>query len=116
VGNIINLPLPPYSGSEEIRHGWTSLMAPALRTFRPDFIFISAGFDAHRLDPLAQLNFTEDDYAWLTQEILDIAAEFCQGRVISTLEGGYSLSALAASVAVHVKALLGAPALASAVA
>ncbi len=109
VGNIVNLPLSPHSGSEEIRHGWTSLIAPALRTFRPDFIFISAGFDAHYLDPLAELNFTEEDYDWLTWEILDSAAEFCQGRVVSTLEGGYNLAALAASAAVHVKALLEAP-------
>ena len=113
VGNIVNLPLPPYSGSEEIRNGWATLLAPALRAFRPDFIFISAGFDAHRLDPLAQLSFTEEDYAWLTREILAIAAEFSKGRVVSTLEGGYSLSALAASVAVHVKALMEAPALAA---
>ncbi len=106
VGNIVNLPLAPYSGSEEIRSGWNSLLAPELRAFRPDFIFISAGFDAHQLDPLAQLNFTEHDYDWLTREILDIAAEFSQGRVISTLEGGYSLTALAASAALHVKALM----------
>ena len=106
VGNIVNLPLPPYSGSEDIRYGWTTIMAPALRSFKPNFIFISAGFDAHYLDPLASLNFTEEDYAWLTREILDIAEEFCAGRVVSTLEGGYDLQALAASVAIHVKTLM----------
>jgi acetoin utilization deacetylase AcuC-like enzyme len=80
-------------------------MAPALRTFRPNFIFISAGFDAHRLDPLAELEFSEQDYAWLTREIAAIAEECCKGRIVSTLEGGYNLSALAASTAAHVKTL-----------
>jgi acetoin utilization deacetylase AcuC-like enzyme len=109
VGNIVNWPMPPYSGAAELRTGWTTAMAPALRAFKPEFIFISAGFDAHHLDPLAQLELSEEDYAWLTWEILDIAEEYCNGRVISTLEGGYNLTALAASVAVHVQALLEAP-------
>jgi acetoin utilization deacetylase AcuC-like enzyme len=106
VGNIINIPMPPYSGSEDLREAWAAEMKPALRNFKPDFIFISAGFDAHHLDPLAELNFTEEDYDWLTREILEIAAEFCAGRVVSTLEGGYNLKALAASAAIHVKVLL----------
>lgn len=106
VGNIVNVPMPPYSGSEDLREAWTTFMEPALRGFQPNFIFISAGFDAHRLDPLAELNFTEKDFAWLTREILDLAAEFCAGRVVSTLEGGYNLQALAASTAVHVRALM----------
>ncbi len=106
VGNIINFPLLPNSGSKEIRHGWNTIMGPALENFKPDFIFISAGFDAHYLDPLAQLNLTEEDYAWLTTEILDIANGCCAGRVVSTLEGGYHLSALATSAAAHVKALM----------
>ena len=113
VGNIINCPLSPHSGSAEIRDAWTTLMAPALRTFQPDFIFISAGFDAHRLDPLAELEFTQEDYTWLTREIASIAEEYCKGRVVSTLEGGYNLSALAASAAAHVKTLQEAPTLAS---
>lgn len=104
--NIINVPLSPYGGSKEIRYGWSTIMGPALAHFKPDFIFISAGFDAHQLDPLAQLNFTEDDYEWLTQQILEIAHSCCAGRVVSTLEGGYNLSALAASVGVHVKTLM----------
>lgn len=106
VGNIVNVPMPPYSGSQDLREAWGRVMAPALREFRPDFIFISAGFDAHRLDPLAELNFTEEDYAWLTGEILDVAEETCAGRVVSTLEGGYNLKALASSAAVHVKAMM----------
>lgn len=104
--NIINVPLAPYSGSAEIREAWADLIAPELRAFRPDFILISAGFDAHQMDPLAELSFTEEDYAWLTQEILDIAMECCQGRVVSGLEGGYNLTALAKSTALHVKTLL----------
>ena len=106
VGNIVNVPLAPYSGSADFRQAWTGIMAPALREFRPDFIFISAGFDAHEMDPLAQLELTNEDYDWITREILDVAAECCAGRVVSTLEGGYNLSALAASVALHVKAMM----------
>jgi acetoin utilization deacetylase AcuC-like enzyme len=106
VGNVVNVPLEPYSGSAQIRHAWQEIMAPALRAFRPRFILISAGFDAHAMDPLAQLQFSEEDYAWLTDEILAIAREHCQGRVVSALEGGYNLQALAASAAAHVERLL----------
>ncbi len=106
VGNIVNVPLSPHSGSAEIRTSWNTIMAPALQDFKPDFIFISAGFDAHESDPLAELNFTEDDYGWLTEEIMKVADAHCHGRVISILEGGYNLTALAASVAVHVKTLM----------
>jgi acetoin utilization deacetylase AcuC-like enzyme len=106
VGNIVNVPLLPYSGTAELREAWATIIAPALHDFRPDFILISAGFDAHQMDPLAELNFTEEDYAWLTQEILDIADDCCHGRVVSGLEGGYNLKALAASAAVHVTTLL----------
>jgi acetoin utilization deacetylase AcuC-like enzyme len=106
MGNIINVPLAPYSGSAELREAWTTLIDPELRAFRPDFLLLSAGFDAHRMDPLAQLDFSEEDYAWLTREIVDIAADCCQGRIVSGLEGGYDLTALAASAAVHVKGLL----------
>jgi len=109
VGNIINVPLLAGSGSTDLRHVWQHEIEPALRDFRPVLILISAGFDAHHMDPLAELNFSEDDYAWLTQQILAVAAECCEGRVVSILEGGYSLPALAASVAVHVKALMEAP-------
>ena len=81
-------------------------MDPAVREFAPDMIFISAGFDAHRDDPLANLNWVEDDFAWLTREICAIADECCSGRVVSTLEGGYNLDALGASVAAHVSELI----------
>lgn len=104
--NIVNVPLQPYSGTREIQNAWNEIMEPALREFRPDFILVSAGFDAHGDDPLAQLNFKESDYAWLTERILTVADEQCQGRVVSTLEGGYDLQALAASVSIHVKTLM----------
>ncbi len=79
---------------------------PALRSFNPDIIFISAGFDAHAADPLAQLNLVEADYAWVTSELLSLADEVCNGRVVSTLEGGYNLNALANSVTTHVDVLI----------
>lgn len=109
VGNIVNLPLMANSGSADLRHVWRLDIEPALREFQPQLIVISAGFDAHYLDPLAELNFNEDDYGWLTEQILAIAAEYGEGRVVSVLEGGYNLPALAASVAAHVQALLEAP-------
>lgn len=105
-GNIVNIPLAPHSGSEELRQAWSEHMEGALRSFRPDFIFISAGFDGHRSDPLAGLDFTEEDYGWITRQILILAREYCQGRVVSTLEGGYNLQALAASAAAHVRTLM----------
>jgi acetoin utilization deacetylase AcuC-like enzyme len=77
-----------------------------LEAFAPDFVFVSAGFDAHRADPLAGLNLTEDDFAWVTGEICAIAKRVCDGRVVSALEGGYDLGALAASAAAHVRALI----------
>ncbi len=109
VGNIVNVPLLANSGSADLRHVWRQDIEPALRKFQPQLILISAGFDAHYMDPLAELNFNEDDYTWLTQQILGIAAEYCEGRVVSLLEGGYSLPALASSVAAHVRALMEAP-------
>lgn len=106
VGNIVNIPLLAGSGSADLRHVWRQDIEPALRRFQPQLILVSAGFDAHYLDPLAELNFSEGDYAWLTQQILSVAAEFCGGRVVSVLEGGYNLPALAASAAAHVQALM----------
>ena len=81
-------------------------MLPALERFAPEFILISAGFDAHRADPLANLNLTEDDFGWVTREICTVAQRTCGGRVVSALEGGYDLDALAASAAAHVQALI----------
>ena len=102
---ILNIPLPPGSGGKEMRAAYEGLAFPRLRAFRPELIVISAGFDAHADDPLANLNWREADFAWLTRQICAIAAEVCGGRVVSTLEGGYDLSALAASAKVHVEEL-----------
>ncbi|MFN4283957.1 MAG: histone deacetylase family protein [Alphaproteobacteria bacterium] len=102
VGNIFNAPLPPGSGGVEFRAAWAERLLPALREFKPQFVLISAGFDAHEDDPLANLNLTDADYAWITREILAVAEECCEGRVVSTLEGGYDLDALARSVSAHV--------------
>ena len=106
VGNIVNVPLTAGSGSAELREAWREDIEPALQQFKPQLILISAGFDAHYLDPLAELNFSEDDYAWLTRRIVAVARKFGQGRVVSVLEGGYNLPALAASAAAHVSALM----------
>ncbi len=108
VGNIVNVPLAPMSGSREFRAAMTAIVLPALRRFRPDLLLISAGFDAHADDPLASLRLVEGDYEWATRALMAVADECCRGRVISTLEGGYDLPALAASAAAHVRALMGA--------
>ena len=105
-GNIFNAPLRPGDGSAEFRFAMKERLLPALVAFSPDLILISAGFDAHRDDPLGGLNLVEDDYAWITRELMDIAATQCDGRLVSALEGGYNLSALASSAAAHVGALL----------
>jgi acetoin utilization deacetylase AcuC-like enzyme len=105
--NIFNVPLPPMSGSKQFRDGMETLLS-ALDEFRPEMVLISAGFDAHRADPLAQLLLDESDYEWATGELLDIADRHAHGRVVSTLEGGYDLHALGASAAAHVRALMSA--------
>ena len=108
VGNIVNAPLRPMSGSEEFRKAFTNIILPALDAFRPEFVIISAGFDAHRDDPLAQLMLVEADYAWATERLVEVAKKYAQGRIVSSLEGGYDLDALAASAAAHVAALMAA--------
>jgi acetoin utilization deacetylase AcuC-like enzyme len=105
-GNIFNAPLRPDDGSREFRFAMKERVLPALEAFSPDLILVSAGFDAHRDDPLGALNLVEEDYAWITRELMDIADAQCEGRVVSALEGGYNLSALASSAAAHVGALL----------
>lgn len=105
VGNIVNAPLPPYAGSEEFRDAVEETILPAIEKFRPDLLMISAGFDAHRADPLASLEFETEDYAWVTEQLVALAAAICQSRIVSTLEGGYDLNALAESTAAHVAAL-----------
>ncbi len=108
VGNILNLPLSPSSGSLAFRSAVRERLLPALHRFRPGLLLISAGFDAHAKDPLAQLELIDDDFAWITAELVGLAHEHCAGRVVSTLEGGYDLEALAASAAAHVGALMAA--------
>ncbi len=106
VGNVFNVPLASGSGSAEFRAGVEDRILPALRAFRPDLVLISAGFDAHARDPLASLRLVEDDYAWITAELCAVAGEFSGGRLVATLEGGYDLEALAASVSAHVREMM----------
>ncbi len=106
MGNIFNVPLRPGSGSAEFRQAMGEHVLVRLAEFGPDLILVSAGFDAHRDDPLASLRLVADDYRWATEEILRIARFTCEGRVVSTLEGGYDLAALADSAAAHVEALM----------
>lgn len=105
-GNVVNLPLPPGSGSELFRRGWRDRILPALDRFAPELLIVSAGFDAHRADPLAQLELEAEDFGWITTALLAVADRHCGGRIVSLLEGGYDLDALGASVAVHVRALM----------
>lgn len=104
--NIVNAPLRPGSGSDDFREAFSERILPALGNFAPDLILISAGFDAHRDDPLSDLHFVEDDYLWATNRIAEVAHKYAGGRIISMLEGGYDLRALALSTAVHVRALM----------
>ncbi len=107
LGNIVNVELAPGAGSVEFRRAYEERILPALRDFAPDILLISAGFDGHARDPLCQLELGTADFAWLTGELMAVAAECCQGRVVSTLEGGYDPEALAESAAAHVRALMG---------
>jgi acetoin utilization deacetylase AcuC-like enzyme len=106
--NMVNVPLSAGSGSEAFRAAVNDHWLPALEKHRPDILFVSAGFDAHREDPLAGLRFTEADYAWVTRELVAVANRHGKGRIVSSLEGGYSLSALGRSAAEHVRELLAA--------
>ena len=105
-GNILNVPLPPETGSKGFRDAYERVVFPALESFQPELIFISAGFDAHRADPLANMNLVEDDFAWVTDKLCDIADTYAKGRIVSTLEGGYDLDALAASTRAHLEILI----------
>jgi acetoin utilization deacetylase AcuC-like enzyme len=100
--NIINAPLTPGSGGDSFREAFLSRILPALDNFRPDLIIVSAGFDAHRRDPLASINLVEDDFDWATGQLLERAGRYADGRLVSLLEGGYDLEGLAYSVAAHV--------------
>ncbi len=105
-GNIINAPLPPGANGAAFRKVMEQQILPALEEFQPELVLISAGFDAHRDDPLAQLEFGIEDFVWVTEKLCDLAERQAGGRVVSTLEGGYDLEALAASTAAHVKVLM----------
>lgn len=105
-GNVVNAPLRPGAGGEAFRAAWEGTLIPAIQAFRPGLIVISAGFDAHARDPLAQLRLTEADFAWVTEALCATANACCDGKVVSLLEGGYDLHALAASSAAHLRALL----------
>ncbi|WP_169569912.1 histone deacetylase family protein [Sneathiella limimaris] len=106
VGNIVNVPLVEGSGSKAFRDAYKDTVLPALESFNPELLIISAGFDAHHLDPLANINLEAEDYTWITQELLKISEKCCEGRVVSLLEGGYDLTGLSESACAHVKALL----------
>jgi len=102
---MVNIPLAAYSGGIQFREAVEKYWIPALERFQPRMVFVSAGFDAHRDDDMAALNLVENDYAWVTERLVANADRFCGGRIVSTLEGGYELDALARSVAVHLRAL-----------
>ena len=105
-GQIMNLPLPTGSDGEFMRQVYETEVFPAIEAFQPDLLLISAGFDAHADDPLAGLNWSTEDYVWLTERLVGLAESLCQGRVVSCLEGGYDLSALATATAAHVRCLM----------
>ena len=105
VGNIFNVPLANGSGSELFRRGIEKTVLPALEEFEPDLIVISAGFDGHARDPLANICLEEEDFEWITENLVNIAGEYCNGRIVSSLEGGYDLQSLSSSVTAHLNAL-----------
>jgi acetoin utilization deacetylase AcuC-like enzyme len=104
--NIVNVPLRARDSSNEFRAAWAGTIIPALEAFAPEVLIISAGFDAHRADPLAQIRLETQDFAWITEALQAVAEKHCGGRVVSVLEGGYDLEALAASAATHVRGLM----------
>ena len=103
--NMVNLPVPAYTKGPAIRDLIEKHWLPRLEDFRPEMVFVSAGFDAHREDDLGQLGLVEADYTWITQKIMDVAKRHAKGRIVSSLEGGYNLGALGRSVEAHVRAL-----------
>jgi acetoin utilization deacetylase AcuC-like enzyme len=105
--NMVNVPVAPYTRGAAVRELIEQQWMPALEAFRPQMLFISAGFDAHREDELGQMGLVEADYAWITRRLMDVADAHAQGRIVSCLEGGYHLSALARSVAAHLRELAG---------
>ena len=106
VGNIFNAPLAPGDGGAKLREAFEGKILPALDTFKPELIIVSAGFDAHERDPLGSLRMVESDYAWVTRKLMELAEKNCEGRLVSVLEGGYDLQGLSGSVAAHVGELM----------
>jgi acetoin utilization deacetylase AcuC-like enzyme len=104
--NIVNAPLRAGDGGDRFRAAFENVILPRLTTFAPELIVISAGFDAHKRDPLANLQLVEDDFAWVTRKLMELADKTAQGRIVSTLEGGYDLEGLSKSAAAHVTALM----------
>jgi acetoin utilization deacetylase AcuC-like enzyme len=104
-GNLLNVPLPDGAGSKLFREAIEREVLPAVNAFAPELLLISAGFDAHAHDPLAGMNLVEDDFSWVTEQLCDLADQHCQGRIVSSLEGGYDLEALGASALAHVRVL-----------
>jgi acetoin utilization deacetylase AcuC-like enzyme len=105
VGNLVNVPLAPGAGSEAFRQAWRDTLLPRIDAFAPQLVLVSAGFDGHRLDPLADLSLEAEDYRWLSAELAALAARHSDGRLVSLLEGGYSLSALRACSVAHLQGL-----------
>jgi acetoin utilization deacetylase AcuC-like enzyme len=105
--NVANVPLRPNSGSAQFRHAWGEIILPQLDRFAPELVIVSAGFDAHKADPLAQLSLDTADFEWISEELLAIADRHASGRLVSALEGGYDLGALADATAAHVRVLMG---------
>jgi acetoin utilization deacetylase AcuC-like enzyme len=104
--NIVNAPLRPHAGSLEFRQAMANHILPAIEAFEPELVLISAGFDAHTLDPMANMDLTDADYVWATEKLAGLAAAHCRGRIVSSLEGGYNLTALASSTAAHIRVLM----------
>ena len=103
--NMVNLPVPAYTKGIDVRELIEMMWIPRLEAFKPEMIFISAGFDAHREDDMGQMSLNEQDYAWITERIRNVAKRHCKGRIVSALEGGYSHSALGRSVEAHIRVL-----------
>lgn len=106
--NIVNVPLSAGDGSERFREAFEAIILPRIDAFRPDFIVISAGFDGHKCDPLGSLNLVEEDFTWVTARVMEIAEKHAKGQIVSVLEGGYDLEALAGSVTAHLMTLMSA--------
>jgi len=105
--NMVNVPVPAYTRGDRVRELVEKQWMPRLDAFQPQMLFVSAGFDAHREDDLGQMGLVEADYEWITRRIKEVADRYARGRIVSCLEGGYALSALARSVAVHLRVLAG---------